>query len=90
MLDRYAAADFLRPILAEFGLRGCAELTAQLRLAEASAREAVGSRAFQRAVGTHVLLEYSLHQLGHRRDFRSVAGADNTTSNNSIAGCYFF
>ena len=63
VLDRYAAADLLRPILAEFGLRGCAELTAQLRLAEASEREAVGSRAFQRAVGTHVLLEYSLHQL---------------------------
>ena len=62
-LDRYAAADLLRPILAEFGLRGCAELTAQLRLAEASKREAVGSRAFQRAVGAHVLLEYSLHQL---------------------------
>ena len=62
-LDRYAAADLLRPILAEFGLRGFAELTAQLRLAEASEREAVGSRAFQRAVGTHVLLEYSLHQL---------------------------
>ena len=51
------------PILAEFGLRGCAELTAQLSLAEASEREAVGSRAFQRAVGAHVLLEYSLHQL---------------------------
>ena len=48
---------------AEFGIRGFAELTAQLRLAEASEREAVGSRAFQRAVGTHVLLEYSLHQL---------------------------
>ena len=63
VLDRYAAADLLRPILAEFGLHGCAELTAQLRLAEASEREAVGSRAFQRAVGTHVLLEYSLHQL---------------------------
>ena len=63
VLDRYAAADLLRPILAEFGLRGCAELTAQLRLAEASEREAVVSRAFQRAVGTHVLLEYSSHQL---------------------------
>ena len=63
MLDRYAAVDLLRPILAESGLRGCAELTAQLSLAEASEREAVGSRAFQRAVGTHVLLEYSLHQL---------------------------
>ena len=38
-------------------------MTAQLRLAEASEREAVGSRAFERAVGTHALLEYSLHQL---------------------------
>ena len=36
---------------------------AQLRLAEASEREAVGSRAFQKAVVTHVLPEYSLHQL---------------------------
>ena len=42
VLDRYAAADLLRPILAECGLRGCAELTAQLRLVEASEREAVG------------------------------------------------
>ena len=63
MLDRYAAADLVHPILAEFGLRGYVELTAHLRLAAASEREAVGSRAFQRAVGTHVLLEYSLHQL---------------------------
>ena len=63
MLDRYAAADLLRPILAEFGLRGYVELTPQLRLAAASERGAVGSRAFQRAVGTHVFLEYSLHQL---------------------------
>ena len=62
-LDRYAAADLFRPILAEFGLRGCAELTAHFRLAEAAEREAVGSRALQRAVGMHVLLEYSLHQL---------------------------
>ena len=58
---------------------------AQLRLAEASEREAVGSRAFQRAVGTHVLLEYSVHQLrAHLKvieDFSSVAGADNTINN---------
>lgn len=62
-LDRYTAVDLLRPILAEFGLRGGAELTAQLRLAEASEREAVGSRSFQRAVGTHVVVEHALHQL---------------------------
>lgn len=62
-LDRYAAGDLLRPILAEFGLRGGAELTSRLRIAEASEREAVGSRSFQRAVGTHVVLEHALHQL---------------------------
>lgn len=62
-LDRYAAGDLLRPILAEFGLRGGAELTSRLRLAETSEREAVGSHSFQRAVGTHVVLEHALHQL---------------------------
>ena len=62
MLDRYAAADLLRPILAEFGLRvrgvdGAAQAYGGI------GAKTVGSRAFQRAVGTHVLLEYSLHQL---------------------------
>lgn len=62
-LDRSTAVDLLRPILAEFGLRGGAELTTHLSLAEVSEREAVGSRSFQRAVGTHVVLEYALHEL---------------------------
>ena len=62
MLDRYAAADLLRPILAEFGLRvrgvdGAAQAYGGI------GAKTVGSRAFQRAVGTHVLLEYPLHQL---------------------------
>lgn len=62
-LDRYAAGDLLRPILAQYGLRGGADLTAQLRHAEAAERSAVGSRSFQKAVGTHVVLEHALHRL---------------------------
>ena len=93
-LDRYAAADLLRPILAEFGLRGCTELTCSQGCGGIGARGrrlACISKGGRHACVAGILLASTASpSKGHRRDFRSVASAGNTTSNNTIAGCYFF